>query len=569
MENTKNLTIAVTLSLIILILWQIFYVNPRVEQQRQRDAALQAAQKEKKTTAPSIESTPSTPVLQPRENIIATNIRRVAIENADVKGSINLKGARFDDLSLKHYHTTTAKDAPNVSLLSPDGSNQSYFAEFSWLSNVPGAKLPNKDTLWSSDHEQLTTTQPVTLSWNNRQGQVFYLKISLDEHYMFTVEQWVDNTSAQTLSLSPYGLVRRVYYAPDQTYIILHEGALGVFDELYEENSYEDLKDDGSVSYKQTKGWMGITDKYWLSALIPDKTVRFDGKQSYIPRENGEFYQIDFLGNAIDIAPGSSQKLTHYFFAGAKKVSQLTDYEENLDILMFDHAVDFGYLYYLTKPMFYFLKALDRFLGSFGLAILMLTVILKLALFPLANKSYLSMHKLKLLHPRIMELKEQHKDNKAQFNKEMMDLYKKEGVNPMSGCLPILIQIPIFFALYKVLFVSIEMRHTPFYGWIKDLSAQDPTSLFNLFGLLPYDVPQAMHIGAWPVILGVTMILQQKLNPAPTDPIQAKIMKLLPYFFVVFLATFPAGLVIYWSWSNGLSILQQWYITRNVKRKFG
>ncbi|MBL6946906.1 MAG: membrane protein insertase YidC, partial [Rhodospirillales bacterium] len=438
---------------------------------------------------------------------------------------------------------------------------------FGW---VPGGKfaVPNGETVWSADKSVLEPGSPVNLTWENGQGLKFVRTFALDENFLFTVTQRAENNTAAPVSLHPYGLVSR-WETPETTrFFILHEGLLGVFDETLEEIDYDDLQDSGKVEKESTGGWIGITDKYWLAALIPDQKVPTKSRFSH-HRENGsDRYQVDYLGGAIEIAPGASATAENHLFAGAKEVKVLDAYEEELGVVHLDLAIDFGWFYFLTKPIFYLLIMLNDYVGNFGIAILLLTVVIKILFFPLANKSYRAMSKMKLLQPEMTKLRERFGDDRQRMNQEMMALYKREKANPASGCLPMFVQIPVFFSLYKVLFVTIEMRQAPFFGWIHDLSVPDPTSIFNLFGLIPWDpltiIPVSISIGVWPLIMGISMFLQQKLNPQPADPIQAKVFMFLPLIFTFLLAQFPAGLVIYWAWNNTLSIAQQWVIMKKA-----
>ena len=419
----------------------------------------------------------------------------------------------------------------------------------------------NPTTLWTASSSTLSPERPVTLSWNNGQGLIFKRTYAIDENYMFTVTQAVENTTGKPVTLHPYALMSR-HGTPEVTgFYILHEGLLGVFDETLQEVDYDDMQENNSVQNVTTGGWLGITDKYWLVALVPNQKTPSTTRFTYRNDAGLEKYQADFLGTPVTIAAGASGQSVSHLFTGAKEVTLLDNYETDLGVARFDLAIDFGWFYFLTKPIFYTLIFINEHVGNFGVAILLLTVLIKLLFFPLANKSYVSMSKMKKLQPEMIKLRERYGEDKTKLNQEMMALYKREKANPASGCLPMLVQIPVFFSLYKVLFVTIEMRHAPFFGWIQDLSAPDPTNLFNLFGLIPWDpttiLPDAMWIGVWPLFMGITMFLQQKLNPQPADPVQAKIFLFLPIMFTFLLARFPAGLVIYWAWNNLLSIIQQ------------
>ncbi len=424
--------------------------------------------------------------------------------------------------------------------------------------------VPGQDAVWSADSTDLRPGHPVTLTWDNGEGLRFERKIEIDDAYMLTITQRVANDGTEPVSLFPYGLVSRWGTPKTLGYYILHEGPIGVLGGTLEEIDYDDLQEDGNVELPSQGGWMGFTDKYWLTALVPDQASELTGtfRDNVVDGQNR--YQVDYLRTAMTVPAGGSIETTDRLFAGAKEVSQLDRYSEEYGIPLFDRAVDFGWFYFLTKPMFHVLHFLYKWTGNYGVAILLLTLLVKLLFFPLANKSYRSMSKMKKLQPEMMRLREQYGDDKMRMNQELMALYKKEKANPMSGCLPIVVQIPVFFSLYKVLFVSIEMRQAPFFGWIHDLSVRDPTTVFNLFGLIPFDPPSFLMIGVWPLLMGATMFLQQRLNPQPADPMQARVMMMLPAMFIFLFATFPAGLVIYWTWNNVLSITQQWTIMKRM-----
>ena len=428
---------------------------------------------------------------------------------------------------------------------------------------------PTPETVWQSATATMEADRPVTLSWNNGAGLAFAQQITLDSDYMFTVTQRVTNRGARSVGLRPYGLISRTGTPDTLGFWILHEGLLGVFGDTLKEVDYDDVSDEdgGKIEQDSTGGWIGITDKYWLAALVPDQKTAIASRFVHTLQNDTDKYQVDVLGPQLVVQPGATVEVTKRLFAGAKEVRLLDSYEEKLGIVNFDLAVDFGWFYFLTKPIFYVLEYFNRLLGNFGVAILLLTVLIKIAFFPLANKSYRAMSRLKKLQPQMMEIRDRFKEDRQRQNQEMMALYKKENANPVSGCFPILIQIPVFFALYKVLFVSIEMRHAPFFGWIQDLSAPDPLGILTAFGLIEWSIPdllQIANIGIWPLIMGGTMYLQQKLNPQPADPTQAKIFLMLPIVFTFMLGQFPAGLVIYWAWNNLLSIAQQWIIMRQM-----
>ena len=590
MEN-KNLLFAIVVSAAILFGWQYFYEGPRLEKQqalleqqrleeeaRQKAAGGTPAASGDSTAPQSTFGAPSSglgPNLsaaglsagatasETREAALAKS-PRVKIQSDRIDGSISLIGGRVDDIVLLDYRETLDPESNNIILLQPTQVAQPYYAEFGWIGR--DVKLPKGETLWTANSAVLTPETPVTLSWDNGEGLIFELTYSLDDNYMISLTQRVKNRSGANHTLTPYGLLSRTGTPDILGFYILHEGLIGVQNEILEEVDYEDILDGKPVEYTSTGGWIGITDKYWLAALIPDQKESTKSRFVAGKRGTSDLYQSDYLAQPRTVTNGGAATYTTHLFAGAKQVKLLDKYQSELAIPAFDKAVDFGWFYWLTKPIFYAINWLNQYLGNFGLAILALTVGIKLAFFPLANKSYKSMSKMKLLQPRMVELRDKYGEDKQRLNQEMMALYKKEGANPAAGCLPILIQIPVFFALYKVLFVNIEMRQAPFYGWIHDLSAPDPLGILTLFGLIPWEVPAGfltyLNLGVWPLIMGITMFLQQKLNPAPTDPVQAKVFMFMPIIFTFLLAPFPAGLVIYWAWNNVLSIAQQWAIMR-------
>ncbi|HTW52630.1 MAG TPA: membrane protein insertase YidC [Stellaceae bacterium] len=484
---------------------------------------------------------------------------RIKIDTPRLHGSIALTGARIDDLTLATYHETVDPTSPEVVLLWPTGTEDPYFAQFGWA-DTPGVKLPGADAKWTGAGGTLSPGHPVTLSWDNGAGLTFTRKISIDENYMFTIDDAVKNSGSAAVSLTPYGLISRSGTPPVSGYYLLYEGPIGYLDGAVQDVKYASLTPDKPTDYSSNGGWLGFTDKYWLTALIPsqDQAIKAQFRKAIGP-DKVDRYQVDYTGAPISVPAGGTATTSTRFFAGAKELNLLQNYAAS-GIPLFDYSIDFGWFWFLTKPIFRILLILEALLGNFGLAILLFTFLVKLAFFPLANKSYAAMSKMKLLQPEMAKIRERFPDDKAKQQQEIMGMYKKVGANPLAGCLPIVIQIPVFFSLYKVLFVTIEMRHAPFYGWIHDLSAPDPTSFANLFGLLPFAPPHVLMIGAWPLIMGVTMFLQQKLNPQPVDPIQARMFMFLPIVFTYMLASFPAGLVIYWSWNNLLSIAQQWAI---------
>ena len=511
---------------------------------------------------------PASLALHDRSEVIK-EAHRVPLLSPDLRGSINLKGARFDDLVLTQYRETTDPKSPQVVLLSPAGSASPYnaqYAEFSWLADNKDVAVPTSDSEWQPGNNELSSTQPLKLTWKNEQGLRFDREITVDEHYMFTLTDHVTNGGTTSVTLCPFGLVARQGNPETTASRVLYEGPLGVLGGTLEEFKYKKLMDDGKQTVESDGGWLGISSKYWLVAMAPPATEKltadfvYDGSGVSKP-EQGHF-QTDFRGSAVTIAPGGDVTHVTHFLAGAKKIRLLDSYSSKYDIPHLDRAIDFGWFYFLTKPFLYMLSFLGKSLGSLGIAILVFTVMLKLITLPLSLKSNHSMAKMKTLQPEIKRLQERFADDKMRLNQEMMELFKREKVSPMSGCVPTLIQIPIFFALYKVLYVGIEMRQAPFFGWIHDMSAPDPTSVLTLFGALPFHLPAALHIGVWPILMGCSMFLQQRLSPQTMDKSQAKMFMFMPVIFTYMLANMPAGLVIYWTWSNLLSILQQWFIMR-------
>ena len=507
---------------------------------------------------------------------IPANVPRLKIAGPRVQGSISLMGARLDDLILRDYRETLAKDSPNVRVLEPRGERQPYYADFGWTG--AGVKLPDPSTVWSTAATELALGHPATLTWDNAAGQVFELTFAIDENYMFTVQQRVRNAAAAAVSVQPYQRIRRDYTPEVGGYYILHEGLVGVIGGTLHEAKYAGMKSDGdknngtAFSGETTGGWAGITDKYWLTALVPTQTSPATASYRHTrPVVNGaetDGYQVDFTEPSVTVPPAGDTMVTNRVFAGAKEVHLLDTYQNSLHVADFYKAVDWGWFSLITRPFFFGIDWLYQQTGNFGVAILLFTLGLKLLFLPLANKSYRSMSKMKLLAPKMTELRAQYKDEPQKLQSAMMGLYKTEKVNPASGCLPMLIQIPVFFSLYKVIFVTIEMRQAPFFGWIRDLSAIDPTNVFNLFGLIPFDPSQTLpllHLGAWPLIMGASMYFQQKMNPPPPDPMQARLFQFMPLIFMFMLARFPAGLVIYWSWNNTLTIAQQWLIQRSTR----
>ncbi|BCH27902.1 membrane protein insertase YidC [Mesorhizobium sp. L-8-3] len=584
MENNRNFFITIALSVLILTLWQVFYVSPRVETQREA-ARIEAEQQKKDAPAttgaethPQATVPGSAPVGIPgtdgatattREAALATS-QRVEIDTPRLSGSINLTGGRIDDIRLKDYHLTIDKTSPTIELLNPSVLPNGQFAEIGFAGNDATGAVPGADTVWTVEGKPvLTPSTPVALTYTNDKGLTFKRTISVDSNYMFTVSDTVTNAGAAPVSLSNYGRVTRFDKPTHASVYVLHEGLIGVTgEEGLQELSYSTIEDDQQViPGKSNDGWLGITDKYWAATLVPSTKQPFQPRFSYFGDNGRPRYQADYLTDPITVAAGQSATIETLVFAGAKEVATIDAYEKERGIRQFELLIDWGWFYFITKPMFWLIDTLYKMLGNFGLAILATTVLVKAVFFPLANKSYKSMANMKKVQPAMLEIREKYADDKMKQQQAMMELYKKEKINPVAGCWPVLIQIPVFFALYKVLYITIEMRHAPFFGWIQDLAAPDPTSLFNLFGLLPFAMPEYLHIGVWPLIMGVTMFLQMRMNPTPPDPTQAMIFNWMPVIFTFMLASFPAGLVIYWAWNNSLSILQQGVIMKRQGAK--
>ena len=554
MGDQKNLLLAILASLVVLLGFQLLFPTKDVPKTN-------ITQEMNDSFAPEPELIAELPKAR---NEIINESERISIENDFINGSINLTGARIDDIILKKYRIDLSSDSENVKFLSPKGSEKPYFAEYGWVtSNNNKIELPNANTVWKSNKSIISPEAPVVLSWDNGNGLIFKRTISIDTEYMFSIQQTIINNTSEDIILYPYGLINRTGVPKLSGLFILHEGPIGVLNDRVKELDYDDLEDDKKISEKSKKGWIGITDKYWLAALIPNQESNFEGHFQSFSRGADIKFQTSYLGPQIIIASNKQESYISQFYAGAKEVPILDKHEEN-GIPMFDRAIDFGWFYIITKPLSYLLHFFSSYMGNVGLAIIALTICIRIILFPLANKSFKSMNKMKILQPKMMEIRERFGNDKVQMQKEVMALYKKEKANPLAGCLPILLQIPVFFALYKVLTVTLEMRQAPFFGWIKDLSVPDPYSIFNIFGLIPIDLPSFLIIGTWPLLMGATMFLQQKLNPAPPDPIQAKVMAMLPFIFIFLFAQFAAGLVLYWTCNNILSIAQQWIIMKKM-----
>ncbi len=594
MNDHKNTILAVVLSALVLIAWEYFYALPQKQRQEdlQRQAQItqqlqprqaspsQAPGAAPASPTPQVPAQSAAPVEQKsREAIIASN-ERIAIDTPRIKGSIDLKGGRIDDVSLAQFHETVDPSSPAIVLLSPSGSPNPFYAEFGWSAPAGATtKVPGPDTIWRQvGTGSLGPGRPVTLSYDNGEGLEFRRTLSVDDKYLFTLKDEVVNSGSASVSLYPYALVSRHGTPRTSGYYILHEGLIGVMGDQGEQQfTYKTMDDKKLAQFNVTNAWMGITDKYWAAALLPDTSAHVQAEFRADTAGGTKTYQTGYLLDRQVIAPGATGSANARLFAGAKEVAvvginfPLADvggYNRQLDLNKFDLLIDWGWFYFITKPLFLLMDMIFRWTGNFGVAILMVTVMLKALFFPLANKSYASMAKMKAVQPQMQALRERYPDDKVKQQQELMELYRREKINPVAGCLPIVIQIPVFFALYKVLFVTIEMRHAPFFGWIRDLSAPDPTNVFNLFGLLPYDpshlpvIGAFLVLGAWPLIMGITMWVQMKLNPAPPDPAQKIMFDWMPVIFTFMLASFSSGLVIYWAWNNTLSVTQQSIIMR-------
>jgi YidC/Oxa1 family membrane protein insertase len=615
MTDNRNTILAVILSGIVLIAWQYFYNVPQMEKQRaqtqtQAELAKPSPQATPGSTTPGSTAPGATPSANAPANAPAAATAavvsrdaaiaatpRVKIETPSLIGSISLKGARIDDLSLVKFRETVDPTSPPIVLYSPSNTASPYYAEFGWVpASGSTARIPDQNTVWQQEGiGSLSQGHPVTLKYDNGDGLTFRRTISVDDRYLFTLKDEVTNVGTAPVTLYPFALISRHGTPQVSGYYILHEGLIGYLgDEHLQEYGYKKIDEAKSVAFNVTDGWLGMTDKYWASALLPDTTAKLQARYSSNLVGTVRTYQTDYLQDAQTIAIGGTGSANARLFAGAKEASVvginfpfagLGGYNKELGLNHFDLLIDWGWFYFITKPMFLALDFFYRVVGNFGIAILLVTVLVKLLFFPLANKSYASMAKMKSVQPQLAALKERYPDDRQKQQQEMMEIYKKEKINPIAGCLPVALQIPVFFSLYKVLFVTIEMRHAPFYGWIKDLSAPDPTNLFTLFGLFHYDPTQLpifghyLALGIWPIIMGITMWFQMKLNPTPPDPTQQMIFAWMPLIFTFMLAGFPAGLVIYWAWNNTLSVLQQSFIMRkngvkvelfdNIRSTFG
>ena len=570
--ETRNLILAIVLSVGVLLLWTVFIEAPR----QQINQSIELSQQESIGEIAELETEKLNQIeedlgikkqsFETLENSLQSSVR-INIDTQSLEGSINLKGLKIDDIILKKYQENLDENSSNIRVLSPLSTENGYEISFGWLKDKnANFETPTSESEWKliSTSNTLRENNELEFEWSNNTGQIYRTSIAVDENYLFSINQKIINNSGQEIIVNNASKINRQSAPALSGMFILHEGLLGVLEEKLELIDYDDLKDENeTLNYESENGWVGITDKYWLAALIPDQAKPFKAIYTY---DNGYIAYYRSL-NAQSVQSNGEFEVSSKIFIGAKEAKLIDQYKEDYNIYNFDLAIDWGWFYFLTKPLFYIIYYFSGIAGNFGLAIIILTVITRIIFFPLANWSFVSMAKMKMLQPEMTRIKELYKEDRPQQQKALMDLYKKEKVNPISGCLPILIQIPFFFAIYKMLFVSIEMRHAPFYGWIQDLAAKDPTTIFNLFGLIPWDPPSFMIIGVWPVLMGVTMYLQQKLNPAPPDPIQAKIFMFFPLFITILLAQFAAGLVIYWTTNNILSIIQQWVITRRTTVK--
>ena len=555
--DTKNVIAAISLSAAVIIIYSLFF---QPDPATIKKNLAEQNKVEQTTDAPSLEQNENLVEISREEALAESD--RVQFENNSVIGSISLKGAAIDDLTFKDYRISLDSDE-RVKLLAPRNIQDGYLVESGFVTTDKNIQIPDSDSVWTlASGRKLTDQTPIKLQWTNPQGIIFEKEISLDDQFLFTINQKIINTTNKKYDFYSYGQIIRNKTPEISNFYILHEGLIADLDGELIEEDYDDIQEK-KFSKTAQNGWLGVGDKYWITSLIPPRGKEFKTTFDYKKKYRANFVSTEPLELS---ANGTIQEEIQVIVA-AKRVNVIDGYAESLNINKFDLVIDWGFLYFITKPLFFGIDYFFNLLGNYGLAIIAITICIRLVFFPLANFSFRSMAKMKALQPEMARLKELHKGDKMKLQQEMMGLYKKEKVNPMSGCLPILVQIPVFFALYKVLFVTIEMRQMPFYGWVKDLSERDPTSLFNLFGLLPYDVPSFLMIGAWPIAMGVTMFIQQKLNPAPTDPIQAKIFMFFPLFLTVILAPFPAGLVIYWTVNNVLTMAQQIFIIKRTKVK--
>jgi YidC/Oxa1 family membrane protein insertase len=577
-EDNRNLILAIALSILVLIGWNYFYGSPLMQKERQAQqtgvnpsASTAGARTAPGAVAPLGGAAPAVKPATRSEALAAA--KRVAIDTPSLGGSINLTGGLIDDVILKNYRETTDPNSPNIALFSPQGGPEPYWAETGFVPDVgSGIKFPTRDTVWEADSDKLTPAKPITLTYDNGAGLIFRRVIAVDDKFMFTIKDLVENKGGEPVTLHPYSLILRRGTPKVSGYSILHEGFVGVIGNSLQQITYSGIEKetDHARELKGDGGWLGFTDKYWASAIIPDQsaaiTARFSASGTTAPID----YQTDYVMDGRVVAPGASTEVGSHLFAGAKEVATIDNYATQLGIKKFDLLIDWGWFYFITKPLFFLIDAIYKIVGNFGVAIICVTILVKLVFFPLANRSYSSMAKMKAIQPQIAALKDRFPDDRVKQQQEQMELFKREGVNPVAGCLPMVIQIPVFFALYKVIFITIEMRHAPFFGWIKDLSSPDPTNLFTLFGFINWDptiIPVFGHflqLGVWPLIMGVSMFFQMKMNPEPADPVQKTMFAWMPVIFTFMLGQFPSGLVIYWTCNNTLSVLQQYVIMRRA-----
>ena len=556
--DSKNVIAAISLSAAVIIIYGLFFAPPPPDPKKINNEKNNVV--ESTSEAPSLDQNVEVSKISRNEAI--ENEDRVQFENSTVIGSISLVGASIDDLTFKKY-TNTLNGDDNVVLLNPKKVEDGYYIETGWATANKNINLPNSKTIWTIEgNNKLPPNSPIKLSWTNDQNIKFIKDISIDDQYLFKVNQTIINNSEKTYNFYPYGQIIRNLAPEIIDFFILHEGLIGVFDDQLVEEDYDDIEEK-KFSINADRGWLGITDKYWITSLIPQENRKFRTDFDYKNKFRANFIET----SATEIGANETKSNEIKIIIAAKEVDIIDGYAENLNISKYDLAIDWGWFYFLVKPLFFVIDYFFELTGNFGIAIILITICIRIVFFPLANYSFKSMAKMKVLQPEMTRLKELHKEDKMKLQQEMMALYKKEKVNPVSGCLPIFIQIPFFFAIYKVLFVTLEMRHQPFYGWIKDLSERDPTSIFNLFGLIPWDPPSFLLIGVWPCLMGLSMYLQQKLNPTPPDPIQAKIFAFFPLFLTVILAPFPSGLVIYWTINNILTMAQQYVIIKRTTVK--
>jgi len=557
MDN-KNVFIALALSMSVLLFWAAFFETPRSVK---NNTVQEQKENSENNITPNVNESLKLNKVSRVDAI--SNSARIKIENESILGSMSLEGGLIDDISFKK-HKQNLKNNLNVEFLNPSQTEDGFYVETGWSSIGNKIKVPSKKSIWKvKGNNFLSNNKPVVLEWNNNEGIIFKKRIELDNKYLFKITQEVQNNTNKTIDLYPYAQITRNKIPDDiQNFYISHEGFIGVFDEELKEDDYDDIEENKIVR-EANEGWLGITDKYWITAVVPKKGENF--KSTFLYKDSFKANYI--LNNPTKIRPSSSNSNDVRLFVAAKEVETIDTYAADQNINKFDLVIDWGWFYFFTKPLFFIIDYLFKYSGNFGIAIVIITIGIRLIFFPLANYSFRSMAKMKAVQPEMMRLKELHKEDKVKLQQEMMALYRKEKINPASGCLPILIQIPFFFAIYKMLFISLEMRHQPFFGWIKDLSDKDPTSIFNLFGLIPWDPPSFLIIGIWPILMGASMWVQQKLNPAPADPVQAKIFAFFPLFLTIILASFPSGLVVYWTINNILTIAQQWVIMKQTKVK--